>query len=133
MLASWWNKMSLFLSLLPTVIQHLSMDKSAFVGAVGSSTIHQGAWEESYPPVCQVIGVQTLIPAVDPALACEAALDPLGHNPGGPGEHSLRHSWMREPLWKSRFPEEKFKHTVGEKEKPNKTSLDTLERVRGRD
>lgn len=41
------------------------MNKSTFVGAVGSITIYQGTREESCPPLYSVIGKQTLILAVE--------------------------------------------------------------------
>ena len=69
---------------------HPSMEKSAFVGAVGSSTIHQGTWAESRPLVHWVIDIQTSIVAVDPAMECELTPPPLGCGLGAPGEHCLR-------------------------------------------
>lgn len=45
-----------------------SKDKSAFVGAMGSSTIHQRPWEQSYSPECWVIvGTPTMVLSVDSA------------------------------------------------------------------
>ena len=35
----------------PSGIWHPSLHKSAFVGAVESSTVFQGNWEESHPPI----------------------------------------------------------------------------------
>ena len=49
------------------------MDKSAFVGAVGSSIIHQGTQKESSPPMHWVRSIQTSVLAVDPEAACELA------------------------------------------------------------
>ena len=65
----WWHKMP-FISPLPTVteVQHSSMNKGALEGAIGSSTIHQGTQEKSHPIVHQVIGKQTLILTIDPAV-----------------------------------------------------------------
>lgn len=42
---------------------------------------HQLTWEESCPLICQVIGIQTLIPAEDP----ESSPVPHGHSPKAPG------------------------------------------------
>ena len=63
------------------------MNKSASVGVVGSSTIHQGTQEESCPPVHQLIGRQTSVLAAKPAVACELAPATLGCSPGAAGEH----------------------------------------------
>lgn len=63
------------------------MNKSAFEGAVGSSTAHQGGWEESCPPVHWEIGRQISVPAVDRAEAHGLAPAPLGLGPGALGEH----------------------------------------------
>lgn len=105
------------------------MNRSAFEGAVGSSTIHQGAWEESCPPLHQEIGRQTSVTAVDPAEAAELALASLSLSPGAPENSDLDdHSWMREPLMKFRFPEEKFQLHWSKKD----TSLDAVEWVRQR-
>lgn len=46
-------------------IRHPSKNKSIFVVAMESGTIHQGAQEESCPPVHLVIGRQTLTWAVE--------------------------------------------------------------------
>lgn len=66
------------------------------VGSVGSSTICQGAQEEPCPPMHQVIGIQTLVLAVGPAVACELAPAPLSHSLGNPGEHCFRQSSIDE-------------------------------------
>lgn len=62
---------------------------------MGSSTTSQGIQEQSHPPGHQVIDMQTLVPAVDPAVASEPAPAPLGHDPGAPGKHSqpVTHRW----------------------------------------
>ena len=59
-----------FISPLPTIteVQQSSMNKGALERAVGSSTRHQGTQETSHPTVHQVIGKQTLILTVDPAV-----------------------------------------------------------------
>lgn len=64
--------------------------QSAFVEAIGSSTIHEGTQEESHQPAHWVTGLQTSVPARDPVVACEPALTPLSQGPGVPGEHCLR-------------------------------------------
>lgn len=68
------------------------MNKSAFVGTVGSNTICQKTQEESCPQVHWVIGRQT-VPESDPELACELAPAPLGGSLGAPEEH-----------WHQQFP-----------------------------
>lgn len=104
-------------------IQHPSRNGSA-VGAMGSSTIHQGTPEESCPPVHQVIGKVTSELAAKPAVAVKW-LQPFLAAVQEHLENSDRgsHTQMREPLWKSRFPEEKFQHPLEEKNR----SLDALE------
>ena len=107
-----------------TTICHPSMDRSAFVGAVGSST--KGPRQGSCSPEHQVIGRQPSVPAV----ARELAPAPLGHSPGNPGEHSCR-QW---PTDKRAFVEiqvscrEVLAHFWSKK---NPMNLDTLEIVRG--
>lgn len=75
---------------------HLSMDRSAFVGAVGFSTIHQRI-QVSCPHVHWVIGIQTSVLAVDLIVAHKPAPAPLGCGLEAPGKHHLRSS----PWWKS--------------------------------
>ena len=58
-----------------------SLDESASVGAVGSTTEGQGPWEESCQPTSRVTD---LVLVVDP-------LGPSGCGPGAAGEHGLRH------------------------------------------
>lgn len=128
MSATWLNNMSLIVS--PLNNNNLaSKDKSAFVGAMGSSTTYQRPWEQSYSPVCWVIvGTPTLVllwtlqgPGnwLQPLVASVwAALKNTGLD---------NHLWVRGPLWKSRLWV-KFQHTILTKKK--NTSLDALERVR---
>lgn len=52
------------------------------VRSVGYSTICQGVQEESHPPEHWVIGTQTLVLMVDPAVACEPAPALLCLRPG---------------------------------------------------
>ena len=60
--------------------------------------------------------IQSSIPAVDPAATWEPALAPLCCNQGNPGKLCLdKHPQTRETFWKSRFPKEKFWHTMGTK------------------
>ena len=66
--------------------------------------------KESRPPVYRVIGWQTSVPAVDPAVACEP-VPALSQQARAPGEHRFKavtHRGTREPLWKFRFPEKKL-------------------------
>lgn len=93
----------------PKTIWHPSIDNSALVGAVGSSTTCQGIWEEARPPTCQVICIQT--------VACEPAPAPLSHGREDPGKPTITHNHprVREPLWMSRFLVGRFQHTVGAK------------------
>lgn len=44
-----------------------------------TSTMTQGTWEELLPPVHWVTGPQTFFLAVNPEVAHESALAPLGH------------------------------------------------------
>ena len=60
--------------------------KSTSVATLGYSTMCQGTWGKSHPPVCQVLDIHTLVPAVDPASACELAPAPVSYGPGAPGE-----------------------------------------------
>ena len=63
----------------------------------------------------------------DPEVARELALG-LAHGTEALENTGLdNHPWMRETLWKSRSPIEKFQHTVGTKY----LRLDKLKRVRG--
>lgn len=67
------------------------MDRSAFVGAVGFSTIHQRI-QVSCPHVHWVIGIQTSVLAVDLIVAHKPAPAPLGCGLEAPGKHHLRSS-----------------------------------------
>lgn len=122
-LATWPNKM--FLTHIHPPFSNNSLasnhSKSASVGTVGSSTIEQGTQKESHPPMCPVIGIHTLVP-MDPEVAHEPALAPLGHSLWAPGEHHLRQSpTYKGTFVKSRFPKEKLHNAHG----------NALERVRG--
>ena len=78
----------------------------------------------------QVIGRQTLVLTLDPAMAREPAPVPLGCGPGVPGKHCVRQSRMDKRAL--------VEVQVSSREVPahdwskNKMSLDALERVRGR-
>lgn len=74
---------------LATTVCHPTIDQSASVGTVESSTIWQGTQKESHPPTCPVIGIHTLVP-VDPEGAYEPALAHLSHSLWAPGERCLR-------------------------------------------
>lgn len=67
----------------------------------------QGTFVKSQPPVLCVIGIQNSIQAVNQLQT----LSPWGTTVS---DHL---QWMREPLWNSRFPGEKFQYTTGMKEK----------------
>lgn len=60
------------------------MEKSTFVGTVGSNTLCQKTWEESRPHMCWIIGRETLVPAGDLDVDCEPAPAPLWYSLGGP-------------------------------------------------
>ena len=107
-----WIRRPSFLSLPPpTKFQHPSMNKSAFVGTLGSSTIHQGI-QESHPPMCWIIGRQISVPTVDPALTCELTPSFLGCGLECLENTDLdHHPRTRKPWWTSGFPE-KFQHTI---------------------
>lgn len=90
------------------------MDLSAFVGAVVYTTKLQGNWEQSHLSVHLVIGIQTSVPAVDPAVAHELSPAPLGCGLGIPGEHCL----IQSSTHKTAFgvgPEKDFQHITGAK------------------
>lgn len=80
------------------------MNRSASVGAEGSSTIHQGTQEQWVPFVHQVTGRQTSVLAVEPAGPANW-LQPLLAMVHEHLENSDLGSLpqMRQPLWKSRF------------------------------
>ena len=73
-----------------TAIWHPSMDKSTLVGAVGSSTWYLRAQEKYCPPICQIIAIQSLVPAVDPEMHHELTPAPLGHCLGAPGAQAIK-------------------------------------------
>lgn len=70
-------------------------------------------------PICiSVIGRQTSALAVEPPGDCELVPAPLGHSPGALGKHQSGWSLTDErAVWKSRFPEKKFQHSIGAKKK----------------
>lgn len=98
--ASWWHKIALiFISPSATKMWHPCINRSTSIGFVGHSTIHQGTWEGSCSPVCQVISRQYLVPALEHTRDCElwllsAVLLENMQNIDLP---------KRESLWKSRF------------------------------
>lgn len=63
--------------------------QKCLMGARESSTIRQGNQKESHPPMHQVIGIQASALAMDPVVAFEPALAPLGHGLGVPGKDCL--------------------------------------------
>lgn len=66
------------------------MNKRTFVKAIGYSTICQRTWEVFCSLMYYLKGVQTLVIAVDHAMAYEPALAPLSSGLGGPVEHYFR-------------------------------------------
>lgn len=91
-----WIRHLLLYSAPPKTIWHPATYKSVFVGAMRSSTICQGNWEQSWSPVHQEIGIPTSVSDADPAVAHEMTSTPLGYNLGLLGEHCLRQSPMDE-------------------------------------
>ena len=85
------------------------MDRSAFVGAMGSSTIYQRIQKESC--LADLLGnVHTdLILAADLTVAHELAPAALIHGMGAPGKHYLRQSSTdKRPFVEVQVPEKKF-------------------------
>lgn len=118
---------SLILSLLLTPkIQHSFMNKNASEGVVGPSTICQGSQKEYCPSMHQGRG-QILVQAVEPAGACElaSALSAVFTKHLESTDLS-RHPQTRQAFQLSKYPEERFKYSVGEKN----ASLNALERVK---
>lgn len=66
------------------------MDKSVIVGAVEFSTVHEKTEEKSQPAMCQVLGTQILIPAVDPTGSHELVPALLSHGLRAPRKYYLR-------------------------------------------
>lgn len=60
-----------------------------------------------------VLGIQTLVLAVDPAVACDL-LQPFWAMVQESLENPELDNYLqaREPLWKSKSPAEKFQHTI---------------------
>ena len=56
--ARWPNKMSLTAPPTPAIIWHPFVEKSAFMGAVETSLICKGTWEEAYRPQSQLWTLQ---------------------------------------------------------------------------
>lgn len=67
-------------------------DKSASLGPMDSSTIHQQTQEKCHPPTELARGIQTSVLVVDPSLTCGLSPGPLGHVPRSPRKHHLRQS-----------------------------------------
>lgn len=80
----WHGQIRCSLLVSPLAMWHPSRDKSAFLGAVGPSTTHQGTWEKSRPTLCLV----TMGTAMDSAVATNQ-LWPRGHSLGNHGEQCL--------------------------------------------
>lgn len=96
-----------------TTIWHPCMGKSAFVRAVESSTICQGAREESCPPTHWVIRHPDLSPSCGPCRSPWTNSGPSWPWSRSPWKKTVlnNHPWITEPLWKSRSPGEKFQNT----------------------
>lgn len=82
------------------------MNLSIFAGAVGSSAIYQETQEQSHLPTHLVIGIQTLVPALNSDVAYELFLVPLSHGLGVPGKHCLIQSTYERAFGPS--PEKNF-------------------------
>lgn len=99
-----------------TIVWHLSIDKSAFVGTVGSRIIHQVNQDESQNHAL-VIDIQTSGWAMAPAVIYEEAPAFLSQGQGTPEKQCLRQSPMdKTALWKPRFPKEMFQCTTRTKQ-----------------
>ena len=111
-----------------TTTQHLPVEKSAFMDAVGSSTIYQGAgrrlahlclgWQE-YRPWSWLWALWWFVNWPQPLSAViQESL-----------ENTVLDSqpWTWEPWQKSRFAAEKIQHSI----RAENTSLNALDRVRG--
>ena len=111
----------------PSGIWRPSLNKSVFVGAVGSSTVLQGNWEESHPPVYGIVHIPRPGLQLKTLQWPESWLQTLQTVVWEPQENTVldNHPRMREPLWKSRFPVETFQLTAEAKKHTS------LERVRG--
>lgn len=103
--------------------------KKCLCGAVRSSTMHRGAWKESCPPMHQVIGKQTSVSAVGPAVVHKLSPVHLGHGPGAPDEHCLRQSPMDERAFVE--VQASSREVIAHWWKKKNPRWDTLERVRG--
>lgn len=75
----WYETLFLFVPLLKQLIRHPSTNKSASVGVMGLSIIHQGIWGE-------IKGRKTSVRVANPAGASESIPTPLGHGEGKPRE-----------------------------------------------
>lgn len=112
----WQHKASL-VNPLPTTNKNLASiyRQSAFVGALGSSTICQRTWK-FLSPTRSVISRQILVLTTDTVVACKSTSALPYHGLGALGQYCLKQSLTGErAFWKSRFPEEKFQHTTRKK------------------
>lgn len=125
--ALWLNKISL-VHVPPTTIWHSSSDKSAFVGAVGSSTTCQGTQEESRLPMHWITGMQIWVLAVDPILAMNQ-FQPLLATV----QETLQNSVLDNHRQKSHYEsQDSSRELLGLCWSKKHMSLDTLEKVRCR-
>ena len=109
------------------MIQQLPTNKNTSVGVVGSNTKCQGTKEEYHPPVCWLSGIETLVPAVNPAVAYEPATNLLSHKPEAPGEHCLRQPPMDKRDFVGSIPERSFSYHWSTHIQKKNTSSDALE------
>lgn len=102
-----------------TTIWYPLTDRSAFVGAMDSSTRHQKTQEKCRPPTEQARGIQTSVLAMDPSVTCGLAFQALLATSQDSLENTVWdiHPQMTEILWNSCFPAEKFQHTGRPKNK----------------
>lgn len=102
----------LFVSLLTTKIQHPSKKKHCRSCKIW----YQGTWEESHLLINRIIGRQTLVWAVEMAGTYKLVSAPLDHGWEYLDYADLgRQPQITEPLQKSRFPKERFQHSIREK------------------
>lgn len=88
-----WHQHILIMPHPSATIWHPPTYKSAFEGALGSGTKHQGVWGEFLPLVYQIMCKWILVPAV----AHELAPNLFNHGLVGPGKHwQTVTAWMRE-------------------------------------
>lgn len=111
-------------------IYHPPMDKSAFVGAVGSSTIHQGTQKETHSPMCQACNRNRgLSPSCGPCNGPWANSSPtlLQSRSSWKTTSWTIHPWIGHLSGSPGFQHGSPSTLLGQ----NNMSLDALKRVRG--